>query len=669
MKISVTVSCAVAIVLAGCSGSKIRSAQRQSNSSMYSANWVKNIRQNVYEVVIPKLEDTDIKYERPLPYEKLSYKERMDKFISIGTAFSIENEKFISAAHVISLHSKLVNRTYYLRDVNGKVFKIKDVLRYSMAHDLIEFSLEEAPESQTVLSVSKIPDIGEVVYTFGNAQGEGISIRGGQVANLTPESEDGRWNNIRFSAPASPGNSGGPLLNSNGEVVGVVTMKNSSENLNYAIPIGELFKLPEEKAIFQQKNVPISLFSKVSNNSIDFSLELPGSFQDLNVEAHEEMQRSFKSFFAKFFEEHEKTLFPYGPGSQEYLRNQSYLMQLAPVIPEAAGKWGLQKTDYKSVSLGGDRVLWIRSEGNVMSMNIPKPDNVSLEEFLDNPGLVLDQVFQIGNVMRQVGEEKVRMLSYSAPHEKKFFIDELGRPGFDATWRHLYSMKTSTLSCMAVPTGASCAFAETPTSHETAMSSQLSSYLSKLTNLSYTGNMKQWKEFLELDHKYLPRVFHDSSFSFVSKKSLKYEFGKIAVNFVPTHDFDDTSIMSVKVGYALNLPLTQEVHGVNLKPRGDKGTLYTAGLNFKPSDDMNSDMKKRWTDIVQGNRPFNGQIFNHNGTKTALFPRVAHTRDVANESVGFDRAYIGGCFGDSAALEEEMKEDCAKFIDGLKFFK
>ncbi|MCT7094643.1 trypsin-like peptidase domain-containing protein, partial [Salmonella enterica] len=60
----------------------------------------------------------------------------------------------------------------------------------------------------------------------------------------TPEEQDGRWKWLRFSAAASPGNSGGPLLDKDGKVIGVVVMKSPDENLNYALPIDLVLKAP-----------------------------------------------------------------------------------------------------------------------------------------------------------------------------------------------------------------------------------------------------------------------------------------------------------------------------------------------------------------------------------------------------------------------------------------
>ena len=48
---------------------------------------------------------------------------------------------------------------------------------------------------------------------------------------------------MQITAPISPGNSGGPIVNGYGEVIGVATMgfdSSMAQNINFAIPINYL---------------------------------------------------------------------------------------------------------------------------------------------------------------------------------------------------------------------------------------------------------------------------------------------------------------------------------------------------------------------------------------------------------------------------------------------
>ncbi len=91
---------------------------------------------------------------------------------------------------------------------------------------------------------------GEQVLVLGSPRGEHRSVTLGIVSNteryLGPQVMEGghisgqltRW--IQFDAAANPGNSGGPLVNMRGEVVGIVGLKAVGadvDNMGYAIPI------------------------------------------------------------------------------------------------------------------------------------------------------------------------------------------------------------------------------------------------------------------------------------------------------------------------------------------------------------------------------------------------------------------------------------------------
>jgi len=79
---------------------------------------------------------------------------------------------------------------------------------------------------------------GEPVMAIGSPQGLQGSVTAGVVSAIRDDPFSGGFKVIQTDAAANPGNSGGPLLNSKGQVVGVVTSRlRSSEGLNFAVPI------------------------------------------------------------------------------------------------------------------------------------------------------------------------------------------------------------------------------------------------------------------------------------------------------------------------------------------------------------------------------------------------------------------------------------------------
>ncbi len=83
-----------------------------------------------------------------------------------------------------------------------------------------------------------VPSVGDPVLVVGSPLGLDDSVSTGIVSAIRTEGFD---DYIQFSAPVSPGSSGGPLVDDAGRVVGVTVMKavvEGAEGLGFAIPIG-----------------------------------------------------------------------------------------------------------------------------------------------------------------------------------------------------------------------------------------------------------------------------------------------------------------------------------------------------------------------------------------------------------------------------------------------
>lgn len=87
--------------------------------------------------------------------------------------------------------------------------------------------------------------VGETVIAIGNPYGYSNTVTSGVVSAVGRDIEvtEGFWLRglIQTDAPINPGNSGGPLLNINGELVGINTaIRAEAENIGFAIPVDTL---------------------------------------------------------------------------------------------------------------------------------------------------------------------------------------------------------------------------------------------------------------------------------------------------------------------------------------------------------------------------------------------------------------------------------------------
>lgn len=84
---------------------------------------------------------------------------------------------------------------------------------------------------------------GETVFAFGSPEGLQNSVTHGVISSVARQTDpDSSLVYVQTDAPINPGNSGGPLVNVNGEVVGVNTFilsqSGGNEGLGFAIPSG-----------------------------------------------------------------------------------------------------------------------------------------------------------------------------------------------------------------------------------------------------------------------------------------------------------------------------------------------------------------------------------------------------------------------------------------------
>ena len=121
------------------------------------------------------------------------------------------------------------------------------------ANDLAVLKIEASGLTPVSFGNSDSLHVGDAVYAVGNPLGElEFSMSSGHVSALdrvitTEESES--INMFQIDAAVNPGNSGGPVYNSLGQVVGVVTAKYSSsgvEGLGFAIPVNDVSSIASD---------------------------------------------------------------------------------------------------------------------------------------------------------------------------------------------------------------------------------------------------------------------------------------------------------------------------------------------------------------------------------------------------------------------------------------
>jgi len=109
--------------------------------------------------------------------------------------------------------------------------------------DLALLSVElPADRSRPLQFASTLPDEGEQVFVIGNPLRLEGSVSDGIVSAVREVPDLGRI--IQITAPVSHGNSGSPLLNMRGQVIGIVTVKvTNGQNINLALGVARITAL------------------------------------------------------------------------------------------------------------------------------------------------------------------------------------------------------------------------------------------------------------------------------------------------------------------------------------------------------------------------------------------------------------------------------------------
>ena len=133
----------------------------------------------------------------------------------------------------------------------GESYSVKSVLGYSKEKDIA--ILETGCAVSKALKVSsKTVATGETVYAIGTSLGFLSGSMSDGIVSAAERIFDGMMF-IQITTPVSPGNSGGPLLDSRGEVIGIVSAGfESGQNLNLAIPIKEVLTIDISKPVTLQ---------------------------------------------------------------------------------------------------------------------------------------------------------------------------------------------------------------------------------------------------------------------------------------------------------------------------------------------------------------------------------------------------------------------------------
>jgi serine protease Do len=455
------------------------------------------IREATFEVVMKKPEKDPVSYEKPLPLNLLPYYERNDAYRSVGTAFALGHNTFVTAAHVLVVGIGSQLGAPALRRSDGTVLPIDHILKFSLHEDFVVFSLRNDPAPKG-FPVNREPRIDEPVLAVGNALGEGIVIRDGLFTSETPEDQDGRWKWIRFSAAASPGNSGGPLLDADGKVIGIVIGKSPNENLNFSLPIGRLLDGEDLKARFDQRvlvRLPYLHGTYTYQYKDQFSLPLPWTaFVDAYQSVIDRHAAEGRGGLLKTYAD---TLFPKGPGTEDlFFEPDANDFRPRLITQQADGRWSALKPDYRVVNVPGDGSVSVAPDAGGILLRMIRPNEAADDAFYADSKAFMDLALKALDLRRSVGPDQVSVTSLGSAQTDTIFVDAFGRKWQKRIWAVPFLDFYIVGYLLPVPDGYAGIIEYAPSLGLREVDAQ-TQLLTGQFDVSYRGTLAQWRASLQ----------------------------------------------------------------------------------------------------------------------------------------------------------------------------
>lgn len=155
-----------------------------------------------------------------------------------GSGFFIDTDRVVTNRHVIEAAYRAE-----VHSSTGSVYQVKGVLAVDAEGDIAILKVDVPPNQVQPLPLDRTsPQEGESVVVIGNPFGFEGSVSNGIVSAVRDIPTFGRI--IQITAPISPGSSGSPVVNMQGQVIGVATLQiTGGQSVNFAIPSERISQL------------------------------------------------------------------------------------------------------------------------------------------------------------------------------------------------------------------------------------------------------------------------------------------------------------------------------------------------------------------------------------------------------------------------------------------
>ena len=183
---------------------------------------------------------------------------------ALGSGFAVGENCIVTNAHVLDNPNNIVLTTYA-----GETHTAY-LVGYDQDKDIAVLGVKDAKFTPLTVADYKSLNTGDDVYAIGAPKSMAYTLTKGVIS--AKEREIGKYKYIQTDAAINEGNSGGPLLNDEGNVIGINTLKMSdSEGIGLAIPmtvVGDFLKSLNIE-LDENGNVSETIVQEITNEGKD----------------------------------------------------------------------------------------------------------------------------------------------------------------------------------------------------------------------------------------------------------------------------------------------------------------------------------------------------------------------------------------------------------------
>ncbi len=180
------------------------------------------------------------------------------KAVTQGSGFIVrEDGAIVTNYHVISKATEIATK------IGDKILKVEGLLYIDKENDIVILKVKgENLQTAKIGDIEKL-NVGEKVYVISSPQGLENTISDGILSGI--REIDPKIKILQITAPVSPGSSGGPVFNKDGEVIGIATsMLEEAQNLNFAMPVNLIKDKISAKKVIALKDIGIVDYKEIA---------------------------------------------------------------------------------------------------------------------------------------------------------------------------------------------------------------------------------------------------------------------------------------------------------------------------------------------------------------------------------------------------------------------